>query len=110
MKIISIVLATGLILIFANVTVFSSEYEEHQGKDYQKYKKHEMKVYGTIESIPEGTVGTWIVSGREIYVTKGTKIEEEYGRVEVGAYVEVEGGYSDKTFVAHEIEVKRAKR
>jgi hypothetical protein len=110
MKIISTVLITGLILALTSITVFCSEYEVHHGKEYVQHERHEIKFYGTIERIPEGTTGTWIVRGRKILVTKGTKIEEEYGRTEVGAYVEVEGGYSGKTFIAHEIEVKRAKR
>jgi hypothetical protein len=69
------------------------------------------KFYGTIESIPEGRLeGIWIINGREVLVTPNTKIEEEYGRVTVGAYVEVKGNYIDRIFTAYEIEVKRGKR
>ncbi len=95
MKILSTVLAVGLVLALTGATAFSSEYERYEGKEYEhEYgyrERYESRFYGTVEKIPEGIVGTWTVNGREITVTKDTKIEEEYGRAEVGAYVEVEG-------------------
>jgi hypothetical protein len=69
------------------------------------------KFYGIIESMPEGKIeGIWVINGREVLVTANTKIEEEYGRATVGAYVEVKGNYIDRTFTAYEIEVKRGRR
>ncbi len=46
--------------------------------------------YGSIESRPEGGFGTWVVSGRNVEVTDKTQLVEEYGRLDVGACVEVE--------------------
>ncbi len=89
---------------------FGSEHERQEGKEYKHHERDEMKIYGTVERIPKGVFGTWIVRGREILVTKDTEIEEKYGRVKEGAYVEVEGNYSGKTIIASEIEVKREKR
>jgi len=68
---------------------------------------YESKIYGTIEKVPEKGIGTWIVNGREVVVTEGTFIKEEYGKAAVGAYVEVKGSYDGKTFRAYKIEVKR---
>ncbi len=114
MKILSTIIVIGITLSLTGATVFSSEHERHEGSEYKhEYKYHkgyESKLYGTVERIPKGIVGTWIVNGREILITKNTKIEEEYGKAEVGAYVEIEGYYPGKNFIAHEIEVKRAKR
>ena len=110
MKITSIFLAVGLMLILTAAPVLSSEHEGHEGKGYEHHEKDEVKFYGTIEKIPEGKVGTWIVRGKEILVEKNTKIEEEHGKAKVGAYVEVEGSYLGETFIAHEIEIKRAKQ
>jgi hypothetical protein len=53
--------------------------------------------------------GIWTVSGKQVEVTKDTYIEEEYGKAEVGAYVEVKGKQDGKIFKANKIEVKRAK-
>jgi hypothetical protein len=79
------------------------------------YERHdsgrcESKLYGTVEKIPSGRVGIWTVNGREITVTGETRIKEEHGRAIAGVYVEVEGNNSGKSFSAHMIEVKRAKR
>ena len=63
--------------------------------------------YGTITSKPQGNLGTWVIDGREIFVDERTRIEEEYGRAEVGKKVEVKGYYHQQTFVASELEVKR---
>jgi hypothetical protein len=47
------------------------------------------------------------VAGRQIAVTAGTEIEQEHGRLGIGAYVEVEGTYDGRDFQADEIEVKQ---
>lgn len=72
-----------------------------------KRDKSRAKFYGGIESLPSGIIGTWIVNGKEILVTKDTYIEEKYGKVAVGAYVEVKGGYSGKVFTAIKLEIKK---
>jgi hypothetical protein len=69
------------------------------------------KFYGTVDSIPDsGREGIWIINGRDVLVTAGTRIEEEYGKAAPGSYVEVKGDYSGKTFTAYKIEVKGEKR
>ncbi len=65
----------------------------------------ESKFYGVIEKLPRDLVGVWVVSGREITVTKDTSIKEKSGRVRVGAQIEVEGRNDIKSFIAHEVEV-----
>lgn len=50
-----------------------------------------------------------MVNGREITVTKDTRIKEKYGQAVVGSYVEVEGTNSGNNFSAHKIEVKRSR-
>ncbi len=78
----------------------------HAGDDRQSGS--ESKIYGIVEKTPRGEIGTWIVSGREIVVTKDTRIKEKHGKAEAGAYVEVEGIADGKTFTAYEVKVKRA--
>lgn len=84
---------------------------EDEYEEYDHYREYPGKFYGTVEGMPEtGREGIWIINGREVLVTGGTKIEEEYGRAAAGAYVEVKGNYSGKLFTAYEIEVKEASR
>lgn len=69
------------------------------------------KFYGTVESMPDtGRDGIWVINGRDILVTANTRIEEEYGKAAPGAFVEVKGDYSGKTFTAYKIEIKGEKR
>lgn len=106
MKTLSVAITIVLALVLATGTVLASEYERH-GRYHERY---ESKIYGTINKIPEGGVGTWIVNDREVLVTKETFVKEEYGKATVGAYVEVTGSYDGKAFHAYKIEVKRARR
>jgi hypothetical protein len=63
--------------------------------------------YGNVEKMPEGgMVGEWVVGGRTVTATKDTELKEKYGKLQVGAYVEVEGAEKDGKFVASEIETK----
>lgn len=71
---------------------------------------YESIFYGTVEKTPRGNIGTWVVNKRDIAVTKETRIIEKHGKAAAGAYVEVEGMNTGKTFYAHRIEVKRSKR
>ncbi|MCI5167101.1 MAG: hypothetical protein D3903_13655 [Candidatus Electrothrix sp. GM3_4] len=69
------------------------------------------KFYGTVEAMPQsGLNGVWKIDGREVMVTRNTKIKEKYGRLEIGSSVEVEGSLSDNTFTAYEIEGKNRRR
>jgi hypothetical protein len=66
--------------------------------------------YGTIEKMPApGSVGEWVISGKAVQVTKDTKLEEDHGPFQVGAYVEVEGLEYEGKFIATEIETKKKK-
>jgi hypothetical protein len=70
----------------------------------------EQEFYGVVQTMPEkGYVGQWNIDGKTVQVTKDTKIEEEHGKLAVGAYVEVEGVTSEGKFIASEIETKEKK-
>lgn len=49
------------------------------------------KFYGTVQSMPAGLYGTWVVDGRTVNVTPATQIKQKYGPITVGSYVEVKG-------------------
>src|SRR5262245_25615803 len=66
---------------------------------------------GVIEALPNtpGFIGDWTVSGRTVHVSAATEIDQEDGKVMVGANVEVEGFVQpDNSVKAAEIEVKSA--
>jgi hypothetical protein len=66
---------------------------------------------GTVEAMPQdGVEGTWWVNGRELLVTRDTRIKKKYGTAAVGAYFEVEGNFSGASFIVYEIEVKDSGR
>lgn len=69
----------------------------------------EFKFTGAIEQMPEGgNMGEWRVAGRTVRVSSSTRIEEEDGRLGVGALVKVEGFLrGDGSVDAREIEVER---
>ncbi len=70
----------------------------------------QQKFYGTVQSMPEeGYVGLWKIDGKEVNVTKDTKIEEKHGKLTVGAYVEVEGVTFEGKFIASELETEKKK-
>ncbi|MBI4688065.1 MAG: hypothetical protein HY756_09870 [Nitrospirae bacterium] len=111
MKTFITVLTVGLLIALTSAAVFSSDHGRRVGDVEQQPSAYASKIYGTVEKLPEkGLSGTWIVNGKEIIVTKDTILKEEHGRVEVGAYVEVKGTHTEKTFTAYKIEVKRANR
>jgi Domain of unknown function (DUF5666) len=66
--------------------------------------------YGNVEKMPEGgMVGEWTISGRNVTATKDTEFKEKHGKLQIGAYVEVEGSEKDGKFMAAEIETKTKK-
>lgn len=76
-----------------------------------------IKFIGTVSSIvPQSTasgasslIGQWKVGERTLSVTAATKIDQEDGTAQVGAFVEVEATtLADGTLVAKSIEVKRS--
>ena len=69
------------------------------------------KFYGTVEKMPgSGIEGVWRVNGRDLVVTKKSKVKEEYGTARVGSYVEVEGCLAGSTFTVYEMEVQESRR
>ena len=85
-------------------------YRPREGKEQCEGDTVGSRFYGTVQKIPTGRCGAWIVNGRQILVARDTKIVEGYGSAVVGAYVEVEGYNTGKSFNACKVEVKRAKR
>jgi hypothetical protein len=70
--------------------------------------ENEVKFTGAVESMPSGTfVGDWRIAGRTVHVTAATVINQEDGRITVGATVKVEGsGRADSSVNASEIELR----
>ncbi len=50
-----------------------------------------IEFYGTVQFIPPGLIGTWIIDGRPVYTTQSTRFEQEHGFFAVGVRVEVKG-------------------
>ncbi|MDH4127617.1 MAG: hypothetical protein OEV44_02605 [Spirochaetota bacterium] len=94
-----------LLLISFVAYTFPSNYDDdRESRYYYKY-------YGTINKLPtNGYYGIWIINKRSILVNKKTKIKEKYGKIELGAYVEIEGYYIKDQFVAYKIEVEISKK
>ncbi len=70
----------------------------------------EIRIYGTVQKIPDGLIGKWNVGGKEITVTKDTRIREKHGKAETGAFVEIGGFYNGNIFNANEIKVRKARQ
>lgn len=69
--------------------------------------EEEFEFTGQVESLPDGLIGDWVVSGRTVHVTAATRIREKKGPADVGAIVEVEGfERPDGSVDATKIEVK----
>ncbi len=107
--IISALLLSGVFVSLGNASEHErqnkKEYYEHNEK-YEHNERYENEFYGTVEQIPDGITGTWIISGKRVQVNSDTYIEKEYGKPGVGSSVEVEGRYIDNVFTARKIEVK----
>ena len=68
------------------------------------------KFKGTVQELPAGYIGDWVIDGRIVQVTPNTKIEFENGPAQVGSFVEVKGFQSEGRFIATKIETKRPRR
>uniref|UniRef100_UPI0040572D73 DUF5666 domain-containing protein n=1 Tax=Candidatus Electronema sp. TaxID=2698783 RepID=UPI0040572D73 len=104
-------LAAVLACSFAAASSYASgdEYYEHRGRYGYGSGYYEGKFYGPVESMPQDRIfGMWRIGGREVLVTERTFIKEEYGRIGLGAHVEVKGG--GNPFMAYEVEVKSGGR
>ncbi|MGR0480577.1 MAG: DUF5666 domain-containing protein [Candidatus Electronema sp. V4] len=85
------------------------ERNEHDGRYGYGSGYYEGKFYGLVESMPQGGIlGMWRIGGRDVLVTERTFIKEEYGRIGLGAQVEVKGG--GNPFMAYKVEVKSGGR
>jgi hypothetical protein len=100
-------------LIMVSFTGFAEASRHHddsyrEGREHRGYSSNKIKIYGTVDAMPQsGFEGIWQVNGREIIVNQGTRIKEKYGRLGLGAYVEIEGFYANNGGMqAYEIEVK----
>jgi hypothetical protein len=100
---------TALLGLCLSLTAGSAMAGEN-GSEESSPERYESRFYGTVEKLPQGMVGTWVINKREIAITKETRISERHGKAVPGAYVEVEGINTGKAFTAHKIEVKRSKR
>ena len=67
-----------------------------------------MEFYGQIQSMPaNGYIGDWVISGRTVRVTPQTRLKQEDGPFQVGAWVEVKGyEQNDGSIEATKIETK----
>ena len=64
---------------------------EIESEEASKCRQYEAaKIYGTIESRPEGKAGTWTIGGRSYEVKETTKLDEDDGPLVIGACAEVE--------------------
>jgi hypothetical protein len=92
-----------------SLTAGSPLASNYEGEDNNS-SSYESIFFGTVEKAPQGNIGTWVISKRDIAVTRETRISERHGKAVPGAYVKVEGMNTGKAFTAHKIEVKRSKR
>ena len=89
-----------LVPLVLGICIVTTTYGDHD---------NETKFTGTVESLPNtaGFIGDWRVGGRTVHVAATTRIEQEDGRVAVGATVKVEGTRrSDNSVDAQEVEVR----
>ena len=98
------------VLGIAIITTTGTLLDGEAGSEESPPERYESKFYGTVEKLPLGMVGTWVINKRDIAITKETRISERHGKAAPGAYVEVEGVNTGNTFTAHKIKVKRSKR
>jgi hypothetical protein len=110
--------AVGALVMFAVAAQASGdEYYEHGGYGRPYYGGGgyygggyygTVEFYGPVEAMPPtGFAGMWRIGGRDVVVNPSTFIKEEYGRIGIGAQVEVKG--RGNPLVAYEIEVKRGR-
>ena len=113
MKKVTMLFAIIVVLALATGSSLGSEdHDYHHDYHHESGHEHnyESRFYGTITNIPADYIGIWIVNNKEVQVTEKTHVSEKHGKVEVGAYVKVEGRNVGNVFEAYEIEVKRAKQ
>jgi hypothetical protein len=67
----------------------------------------ENTISGTIENLPKGLWGTWVVSGKEVLVLKETVIKGKNVKPDMGVPVLIQGTVSGETFIVSRIEIKQ---
>ncbi|MBF0318495.1 MAG: hypothetical protein HQL01_01645 [Nitrospirae bacterium] len=95
MKTLVVVLTLGLLLGMSGQLLASGD-------------GYDVKLYGTVEKVPDAGTGSWTIKGKEVIVTKNTVFDTKHGKAVVGSYVEVKGNFNGNAINAVEIEVKRA--
>lgn len=65
------------------------------------------KFYGTVDSMPPGGVGEWVIGGKTVVSVRDTRIRQKHGTIQVGTYVQVEAIFVEGKFLATEIESKK---
>lgn len=94
-----------------SVDAITIEVKEAAGGGQASY----VRFFGTLTKLPEvsiqignGLAGDWIVGGKTVHVVPQTRINRERGRVEIGAFLEVEGSQrTDGSIDPVAIEVER---
>ena len=83
------------------------EVEREKTGETAPFEKISARFYGTVEEMPQnGYEGIWRVNGREVLVTRLTKIDPKNGLLSAGSYVEVKGDPSEGIFTVYEITLK----
>lgn len=89
-------------------TFTAEKVEVKRAKSAASHGATEQKITGKVEKIPKGTLGTWIIGGKEVLVLKDTVLQEKNGKATRGSLVEVVGIKSGETFQAGRIVTQRA--
>ncbi len=94
--------------IKSEYTFFAEKVEVKRAKADASLGATEKKITGKIQKIPKGTLGTWVIGGKEVLVLKDTVLQEKNGKATLGSLVEVVGMKSGETFLAGRIKTKQA--
>jgi hypothetical protein len=89
-------------------TFTADKIEVKRAKAHASHGATEQKITGKVEKIPKGTLGTWVIGGKEVLVLKDTVLQEKNGKATLGSLVEVVGMKSGETFQAGRIKTQQA--
>ena len=65
------------------------------------------RLKGSVQSLPAGLIGDWVVNGRVVHVISSTRLNTENGNFAVGTLVKVKGlSLTDGSIVATKIQVR----
>lgn len=91
-------------------TFTADKIEVKRAKADASYGATEQTITGTVEKIPKGSLGTWVIGDKEVLVLKDTVLQEKKGKATLGSLVEVVGIRAGETFQAGRIETQQAIR